>query len=59
MLAAAAADQTVEVKDLVEQEVVEADLEVMERLILVVAAELLEIQLVDLEDLELLFSDIK
>jgi hypothetical protein len=59
MLVVVAADQTVEVKDLVEQEVVEADLQVMELLILVVGVALREMQLVVQEDLELLFSDIK
>jgi hypothetical protein len=59
MLVVVPADQTVEVKDLVEQEVVEADLEVMELLILAVVVALQVVQLVVQEDLELLFSDIK
>jgi hypothetical protein len=59
MLVVVPADQTVEVKDLVEQEVVEADLEVMELLILAVVVALQALQLVVQEDLELLFSDIK
>jgi len=58
MLVVVAADQTVEVKDLVEQE--EEDLVVVLELpILEAAAEHREVQLVVREDLELLFSDIK